>query len=424
MHSGWTARARVGLTTVLPSFWFSPPRGESADGGEKERGHDSHVRLRRGQQPGQGHGERGDDGVRGGLFRDRGAERGNDKYYYLGSQRTAIRTTTAVYYLVTDHLGSTSLTTDANGARYAELRFKPYGEVRYSYQTMPTDRRYTGQHWVEGIGLYDYRARWYDPALARFVSADTIVPDPTNPQSFNRYMYTQGNPVRYCDPGGHCITPFCVGEAILLVALLTIPSSERIAPVRGAGDDLRVSRPVDIVSVKGPDSQADGSYNWQVQFKVGSSQPGWMIQKIEYVNEFYKPDGTSYVDQGRFYEAWPVNRGETTSREMRGNGPGGLELLPPYANDRYVKYGWPWGGRSEVKGTVKFFEGPLPDDFVRDNQDTAAGWLYSTVTEPPFWSDGNPGTPHNLEMQWDSQSTWGSLQWGSATEYWGQGYGP
>jgi hypothetical protein len=41
------------------------------------------------------------------------------------------------------------------------------------------------------------------PYINRFVSADTIVPNPTNPQSLNRYSYVTNNPLRYTDPTGH-----------------------------------------------------------------------------------------------------------------------------------------------------------------------------------------------------------------------------
>ena len=34
-------------------------------------------------------------------------------------------------------------------------------------------------------------------------SPDSIVPDPSNPQSFNRYSYSRNNPLRYIDPTGH-----------------------------------------------------------------------------------------------------------------------------------------------------------------------------------------------------------------------------
>ncbi|HOV48078.1 MAG TPA: RHS repeat-associated core domain-containing protein [Anaerolineae bacterium] len=44
-----------------------------------------------------------------------------------------------------------------------------------------------------------------DPALGRFLQADTLVPNPGNPQSLNRYAYTLNNPLRYTDPSGHWI---------------------------------------------------------------------------------------------------------------------------------------------------------------------------------------------------------------------------
>ena len=69
--------------------------------------------------------------------------------------------------------------------------------------TTPTTYRYTGQRWEAGLGLYFYRARWYDPALGRFTQPDTVLPDPGDPQQLNRFSYTRNNPVLYRDPGGH-----------------------------------------------------------------------------------------------------------------------------------------------------------------------------------------------------------------------------
>ncbi|MBU1751451.1 MAG: RHS repeat-associated core domain-containing protein, partial [Chloroflexi bacterium] len=54
-----------------------------------------------------------------------------------------------------------------------------------------------------GTGLLYYGARYYDPLLGRFVSADTVVPGAGNPQAFNRYSYVLNNPLRYVDPTGH-----------------------------------------------------------------------------------------------------------------------------------------------------------------------------------------------------------------------------
>jgi hypothetical protein len=47
-------------------------------------------------------------------------------------------------------------------------------------------------------------ARYYDPKLARFVSADTIVPLPFYPQSLNRYSFTLNNPIVIRELNGHC----------------------------------------------------------------------------------------------------------------------------------------------------------------------------------------------------------------------------
>ena len=125
------------------------------------------------------------------------------QYYYHGGQRVALRKDGAIHYLHTDHLGSTLLTTDAAGDVVARRRYHPYSEERYVAGDVQTDFGYTGQRDVVGTGLMYYHARYYHPALGRFVSADTIVPEAGNPQSLNRYAYTLNNPLRYVDPSGN-----------------------------------------------------------------------------------------------------------------------------------------------------------------------------------------------------------------------------
>ena len=83
------------------------------------------------------------------------------------------------------------------------MRYKPYGEDRDTGSALVTDRKFTGQTEDEAAGLYWYASRAYDPATGRFVSPDPIVPDPTNPQSLNRYSYVYNNPLGYTDPTGH-----------------------------------------------------------------------------------------------------------------------------------------------------------------------------------------------------------------------------
>jgi len=69
---------------------------------------------------------------------------------------------------------------------------------------VPTDKKFTGQR-LDNSGLYYYGARYYDAGIGRFISSDTIVPEPFNPQSLNRYSYTLNNPLKYTDPSGHLV---------------------------------------------------------------------------------------------------------------------------------------------------------------------------------------------------------------------------
>ncbi|GIK59108.1 MAG: hypothetical protein BroJett015_47710 [Chloroflexota bacterium] len=57
-----------------------------------------------------------------------------------------------------------------------------------------------------------YGARFYVPGLGRFASADSIIPNPANPQSYNRYAYVLNRPVKYQDPTGHRPTDGCEYE--------------------------------------------------------------------------------------------------------------------------------------------------------------------------------------------------------------------
>jgi RHS repeat-associated protein len=77
------------------------------------------------------------------------------------------------------------------------------GGVRGEVEELGTDYTYTGQREESALGLMYYVARWYDPHIAHFVQADTIVPGAGNPAAWNRYAYVMYNPLKYTDPSGH-----------------------------------------------------------------------------------------------------------------------------------------------------------------------------------------------------------------------------
>jgi RHS repeat-associated protein len=129
------------------------------------------------------------------------------KYYFAGATRLAVRTGGTLSYLLGDHLGSSSVTTDANGVKTASALYKAFGETRYTLGNLNTDYHFTGQREEAALGgIYWFQSRWFDPTLGRFMSPDTIVPTSTQgTQAWDRYAFVNNNPVRYTDPTGHGI---------------------------------------------------------------------------------------------------------------------------------------------------------------------------------------------------------------------------
>jgi RHS repeat-associated protein len=123
--------------------------------------------------------------------------------YYLGSKMVAQRKANTLSYIIQDHLGSTTVTANSAGTAIANAHYSTFGFYS-SWDPMSTDRQFTGQRLDEtdGGSLYYYGARYYSPSLGRFISPDTVTPDPMNPQSLNRYSYCLNNPLKYTDPTG------------------------------------------------------------------------------------------------------------------------------------------------------------------------------------------------------------------------------
>jgi len=132
------------------------------------------------------------------------------KYIFAGGTRIALKEGTTLLYYHPDHQGSTVAVTDGNGtttggtgSRAEATAYYPFGEIRSDTGQATVTHKFTGQELDYETGLYNYNARLYDPELGRFVSADPIVGDPTNPQNLNRYSYALNDPVNLVDPSGN-----------------------------------------------------------------------------------------------------------------------------------------------------------------------------------------------------------------------------
>ncbi len=123
-----------------------------------------------------------------------------------------MRNSTGLYYFHGDYPSilwdksgfSTSIVVKNGGLLVSRQTYYAFGQPRTTEgSALPTDYTFTGQKSDDSTGLMYYGARYYDTGLGRFTQADTIVPNPLNPQSLNRYAYVSNNPVRYTDPTGH-----------------------------------------------------------------------------------------------------------------------------------------------------------------------------------------------------------------------------
>jgi RHS repeat-associated protein len=128
-------------------------------------------------------------------------------------KKNTVPETNTLIYLLGDHIGSSSVTTDASGVKTASALYKAFGETRYceapckgTLGNLGTDYKFTGQREEAALGIYFFNARWFDPSLGRFISPDTIVPTGTQgTQAWDRYAYVNNNPVKYNDPTGHLV---------------------------------------------------------------------------------------------------------------------------------------------------------------------------------------------------------------------------
>ncbi len=129
------------------------------------------------------------------------------KSVFLGNTRVAGITGGDIAFYHQDHLGSTNVMSDKLGIARSLTEYDPFGKAttfkKYGDKLPSGWQYFHDKPFDDESGLIYFGGRYYDPKLGRFVTADTIVPYASDPQSLNRYSYCRNNPINLIDPSGH-----------------------------------------------------------------------------------------------------------------------------------------------------------------------------------------------------------------------------
>ncbi len=158
--------------------------------------------------------------------------------YLNGVRVAAMAENGALAYYLTDQVDSVSHVLDDQAETLTRIQYKPYGETFVHEGDQDFAPKYNSQELDSESKLYYFNARHYDPQVARFASADKVVPGAMNTQSWNRFSYVLGNPIKFKDPTGHA--PCAAG---IMDSCGGLSNSPLVAPRPGDANFVGPTRP-------------------------------------------------------------------------------------------------------------------------------------------------------------------------------------
>jgi RHS repeat-associated protein len=107
------------------------------------------------------------------------------------------------FFYQVDGLRSTRALTDELGQVVATYTYDAYGNALLDAASGENAYQFAGEQRDPETGLDYLRARYYDPTLGRFISADAFSGSIDDPISLHDYIYAHNNPVLNTDPSGY-----------------------------------------------------------------------------------------------------------------------------------------------------------------------------------------------------------------------------
>ena len=118
------------------------------------------------------------------------------------SQTRKPTTTPATSFYGYDAHGNIAFLTDTTGVVIDRYNYDAFGNQVESPGATLNTRFFAGKEFDPDLGLLNLRARQYNPSIGRFMTLDPVMGNVLIPLSWNRYLYTNSDPVNLVDPLG------------------------------------------------------------------------------------------------------------------------------------------------------------------------------------------------------------------------------
>ena len=189
---------------------------------------------------------------------------------------------------------------DSTGNIVNTYEYDPWGNIRSQTEAVDNPIKYAGEYYDDELGMYYLRARYYDPAVGRFISRDIKEGDISSPLDMNRYVYCRNNPVKYVDPSGESFTiTYAVLGLLSLIVLTTVTVGE-IYNVNHLVNNIEENRKHHILH--GTNNSHENGWR---KFGIDPNDPNGFENLIPIINEVIK-NGTrgewKDVGNGRYVQ--------------------------------------------------------------------------------------------------------------------------
>ena len=127
-----------------------------------------------------------------------------DFIYDADGRPFAMKRNGAYYYYILNLQGDVIRLINSNGATVASYEYDPYGKVISATGSMAAINplRYRGYYYDQETGLYFLMSRYYDPAICRFINADSFASTGQGILGHNMFAYCNNCPTNCVDHSG------------------------------------------------------------------------------------------------------------------------------------------------------------------------------------------------------------------------------